>query len=329
MMRRYPVWLYRMAGHMKKHCTAAICSAMIGICAFFIPGNVHGADLSIGASVWYSWWDPYWSQVSDTVIFPDTKLKFGVLPRIKLKSDFSGGPLLSISVNDTWGLSASYAYGVYKGTVTSFLLNPLYYFIEQPVNTKREARRHEFSFFVTGRINNHVNLFGGVAYTGYLMHTDAEVFVPEQPFYYSYSHTIFHHFAGPEAGAYFTVPIVSTLYLLPGISCIFQFSSFAPEKRDFISDLINSLFMGKNTTLMYAGLNLTLSLAYYIRQANVTLALGGRFRYLWITDIDEGNFVADGDHEMFGGINLVAVYTFSLTGSPDRKKEDPPLPRLQ
>ncbi len=40
------------------------------------------------------------------------------------------------------------------------------------------------------------------------------------------------------------------------------------------------------------------------RRINVALALGGRFRCLGIADIEKKNCIADGRHEMPGGINL-------------------------
>lgn len=285
-------------------------TAIVLLCLLCSAGSVHGAQMGIGGSVRYCWWEPYWSQVSDTL----------VLPPIKLKSDFSGGPLLSIGINETWGIVTSYTYGVYRGTVTRLLLNPLYYYIEQPVTTKREAKRHDVDFLVSGRVNEYVNIFGGVAYSGYYMYTNASVL------FYSYSHRIFHHFAGPEIGAGFTIPLVSTLCLLPVVSCVFQFSRFTAGRRNPVSDIINTAVMGTGTTLLYAGLDLALSLAYHIRQINMTIALGGRFRYLWITDIDKGGFVANDRHDMYGGINLLVVYSFSLTASRAGEKDGPALP---
>ena len=300
---------------MKSKYAAVICVAAISLSLLFSSKDILGADLGIGATVWYAWWTPYWSQVSDT----------RALPRIKMDSDFSGGPLLSLSINETWGLSASYAYGAYEGRVTSFMLNPLFYFIEQPVTTKREAKRHDANFLVSGRPHKYVKLFGGVAYSGYSMHTRASVAVLS----YSFSLQIFHHLTGPMIGVECIIPLVSTLYLLPGISGVFQFSRFTDEKGNRISKFLNSRFGGTDTTLLYAGVDLTLSLAYYIRQINVTLALGGRFRYLWITDIGEKKFVANKLHDIFGGISLAAVYTFHLTAPSEPKMEDPiPLPQL-
>ncbi len=300
---------------MKSKCVTIICVAAISVSLLFPSKDLLGADLGIGATVWYAWWSPYWSQVTDTL----------VLPRIKMDSDFSGGPLVNLSINDTWSLSASYVYGAYEGRVTSFMLNPLYYYIEQPVTTKRKAKRHDSNFLVSGRPHKCVKLFGGVAYSGYSMYTRATVaFLP-----YSYSLRIFHHLAGPMIGVECIIPVVSTLSLLPGVSGVFQFSRFTDEKGNRISKFLNSRFGGTDTTLLYAGLDLTLSLAYYIRQINVTLALGGRFRYLWISTISNNNFVANKRHDMFGGINLAAVYTFHLTAPAEPKIDDPmPLSQL-
>jgi len=280
----------------------ALCTGIVVLAISFllVPADVRGACMGIGASVRYSWWDPYWSQVSDTRI----------LPRIKVKSDFSGGPVVSIGIDDTWGLFASYAYGKYEGGATSLLLNPLFYYIEQPVTTKRVARRHEFNLFVSGQVASRVKIFGGIVYSGYDMVTESSVL------FLAYSNRIFHHFAGPAAGVDFTIPLVSTLYLLPGVSAVFQFSRFVVDKNNIFSEAVNTRFGGTDTTLLYAGLNCTLSLAYYIQKIGLAVALGGRFHYLWIEDIDADNFVADGRHDLFGSIHLTLMYTFDLLKSP-------------
>ncbi|MBN2159576.1 MAG: hypothetical protein JW807_09285 [Spirochaetes bacterium] len=290
---------------MKRIFTTA--AGIAAVCIFMLMAqvNLNGADIGIGASVRYSWWGPYWSQASDTRI----------LPEIKLKSDFSGGAVVRVGINETWSLFSSYTYGIFTGTASSFLLNPLYYYIEQPVNTKREARRHDFNFFLSGRLNRHVRLFGGVVYTGYSMYTEAGVI------FFRYSYRIFHHFAGPSIGLDFSIPLVSTLYLLPSCSAVFQFSRFSTLEDDAISDFINKTFGGTDTTLLYAGLNVNLSLAYHIRQINLSLALGGYFHYLWIRDIDGGSFVADKRHDMFGGIQLAAVYTIRITALTEKSAE--------
>jgi hypothetical protein len=298
---------------MKKRCAVLISMAVISSSMVFVSKDAPAADLGIGGRVWYVWWAPYWSKVSDT----------RVLPRINMGSDFSGGPLLNFSINEIWGLSASYAYGVYRGRVTSLMLNPLYYYIEQPVTTKREVKRHDANLLVTGRAHRYVRLLGGVSYSGYSMNTRATVAV------LSYSLRIFHHLAGPVIGAECIIPLVSTLYLLPGVAGVFQFSRFVDYSGNRISAFINSRVGGADTTLLYAGLNLTLSLAYCINRINVTLALGGTFRYLWITDIGNNNFVAHKRHDMFGGLSLTAVYTFNFTDTAENKSGDPaPLPQL-
>jgi hypothetical protein len=68
---------------------------------------------------------------------------------------------------------------------------------------------------------------------------------------------------------------------------------------------------------------------YDINRINVTLTLGGRFRYLWITDIENKNFVSDNRHDMSSGLSLTAVYTFNFTDTAEKKPGDSaPLPQL-
>jgi len=278
------------------------------------PGDLPGAELGIGAAAWYGWWDPYWSQVSDT----------RVLPRIGIGPEFSGGPLLNFTFNDTWGLSASYTYGKYDGRVTSFMLNALYYYIEQPVTTRRDAERHDASFLISGRLHPLVKLYGGVIYSGYSMNTRASVAV------LSYSLRVFHHLAGPLIGVECGIPVASNLFLTPGVFGVFQFSCFVDESGNRTGAFLNARIGGTDTTLLYAGLDCTLSLAYCIRQINVTLAIGGRFRYLWISEIDKKSFIADGRHDMLGGISLAAMYTLSLTApAADREGERLPYQQLR
>src|SRR4030042_338382 len=263
---------------MKIYVIAAVCALIITTGAFLLPERSRAAEVEIGATVWYSWWEPYWTQVSDSII----------VSSYSAVSNFSGGPLLKIRFNDTWSIATSYTYGRYEGTASGILPAPLFYFIEQPYDSKREAKRHDFDFLVSGSVNTYMKIFGGVTYSGYEMNTKTSILA------FTFLQEIFHHFAGPAIGAGFTIPLISTPSLKRGVGGVFQFSSFVAEPGNAINDSINSIFGGTKKTLMYAGLNITLSLAYAIQRTNVTLVLGGRFQYLWIEKVRGKNFPAAG-----------------------------------
>ncbi len=117
------------------------------------------------------------------------------------------------------------------------------------------------------------------------------------------------------------LPLVSTLTLIPTVTWVMQFGTYNPNSG-FLYDLYNSLSGISRTTVMYYGPDVALSLAYTFKQAGITLALGGRFQYLMIKNIGSGGFPGDGYDDMFGGIDLMAVYSFTLTsGSPEGQEK--------
>jgi len=72
---------------------------------------------------------------------------------------------------------------------------------------------------------------------------------------------------------------------------------------------------------MYYGPDITLTLEYFIRQANITIALGGRFQYLMIKNIGSGGFPGDGSDDMFGGVQIMAMYSFTLSSRSQEGQE--------
>lgn len=285
---------------MKKYCSFLILSALMIFSASILPLHSLAADVSIGAAVWCAWWEPDWMNDPGRP----------VLKEFKGYPTAAGGPLVSVKIDETWSIDAAYLYGkfekerksIYFPINVPLIMIPLLISISQD----RWVERHEADFLITCSVHQHVNIFIGCKYSGYGIDEKLKIA------FYNQQSKNDNNYAGPMLGAKFRFPIISTLTLNPTITWVMQFGKWKPN-TGLLYEIYNSISGISRATVMYYGPDITLSLAYLIRRANITLALGGRFQYVIVKDIGSGGFPGDGGSEIFGGINLMATYSFSIT----------------
>jgi hypothetical protein len=292
---------------MKKYLSSVILSALMIFYSSILAIDSHAAEVSIGASVWCAWWSPYWTKKSEIPSFP----------ALKDYPTAAGGPLLSVKIGATWSVDAAYLYGKFENkragyipTIIPLLLIPMVVSISQD----RWTERHELDFKIAKSIHQYVNIFIGIKYSGYFADDQIKII------FFNMKSANDNNYAGPVLGVNLRIPLASTLTLRPAVSWVMQFGTCKPNTGLFY-DLYNSISGISRTTVMYYGPDITLSLAYLIRQANITLALGGRFQYLMIKNIGSGGFPGDGSDDMFGGINVMAMYSFTLSSGSQEGQE--------
>lgn len=114
--------------------------------------------------------------------------------------------------------------------------------------------------------------------------------------YMSFKMSFMEHLGyGPGAGISFVLPAGSNFFILGNVSALYLWGS---EKQDGFS----------SSDYKEYGMNSSLSIAYYIVPASVTLSLGGRYQMLK-TVFDEED--ADAIHQFYG-ITAAATYSFKI-----------------
>jgi hypothetical protein len=292
---------------MSKYFSILIASVLFVFTLSLVPEYSRAAEVNLGASVWCAWWNPYWMNKSEVPFSP----AFKGYPAP------AGGPLLSIKIDEQWGIEANYMYGKFENKRSGYipanvpiLMIPLLISISED----RWTERHELDFTISNSINAYVNIFGGIKYSGHFVDDQIKIVI------FTMKSGNDNNYAGPELGVRFRIPLVSTLSLVPTVTWVMQFGTYEPN-TGLIYNIYNSFSGISKTTIMYYGPDITLSIAYQIKQAHITLALGGRFQYLMIKNIGTGGFPGDGGYDMFGGVNIMAMYSFNVTSGSSEKLE--------
>ena len=245
-----------------------------------------------GLSLWYAWWEPYWVDAPDMLGVGSFDIDPGVL----------FGPVASLKFNEQWSMTTSFTFGSFKSSATGILLGIPGTFI----TIDRKATRYDFDLILEYRFNETIKLFGGLKYFGYNLKNDMKIIVGGFPV--PANSEVNHWNLGPGFGAIFTFPLGNNFYIITNINLIVMFGSLNIEYDNPIAEIIPS---NAGSTLMYYLGNAGLSLAYYVESINTTLALGGRFQYLFIDNLDTGS-MESGYSDMFFGITFSAMYVFDF-----------------
>lgn len=149
--------------------------------------------------------------------------------------------------------------------------------------TTREISRSDSDLILNYRLNGYFKIFAGGKYMAY-----------EMPDFK-------HRGLGPGAGISAVFPVVNSFYILGNISGLYLWGKHEQEDQ--------TEGTRKDDYNEY-GMNSSLSLAYYIEPASVTLSLGGRYQY-FKTDFEASPYQKDLTHHFYG-ITASATYSFSI-----------------
>ncbi len=217
---------------------------------FFTSAPSYAADITVGASTWYSWWD---FQPKDS---PD---KFEYDPA------FLYGPVIAVKLNDNFALNAVFLYGEFDGDykvdfggTTGWQTFP------------SKTKRYDSDTSVSYRLNSYFKLFGGFKYVAYKFSVDAE------PSFSLPDIEVENIAYGPAAGLSFVLPLVDNFFILANGSGMYLWGK---SKNSASTDTDGGGW----------GYNTTASVAYYIPAASMTLSLGGRYQFIrWETESNNG-----------------------------------------
>jgi len=247
---------------MKKHIFFISIIAILAVAT-----SAMAADITVGASTWYTKWE---------MKEKDTGSIFNFDPA------FLYGPALAVKFNDDLGLNSVFLYGKFDGS---------YNYGGAGIITNSETTRIDSDTSLSYRLNGVFKLFGGFKYMSYKFTTD------EVPSYYP-SFKVVNKGYGPAGGLSCIFPLVDSFYILANGSIMYLWGKHS-----------NNMASGSSDAKSY-GFNTTVSFAYYIPAASVTLSIGGRYQYLkWIADPNSVD--ADSKHKFYG-VTASATYTFDL-----------------
>lgn len=120
---------------MKASCR--VFSGVCLLCALLFPAVSGAADFSVGASVWYAWYNENQIDNSDPSVDPT----------------FLYGPMFALGFAPRWSLTAVFLYGVYDYPMTPGETEPL--------------RRYDSDIALNYSINRYIKVFGGAKVMGY------------------------------------------------------------------------------------------------------------------------------------------------------------------
>lgn len=149
--------------------------------------------------------------------------------------------------------------------------------------TTREISRSDSDLILNYRLNSYFKIFAGGKYMAY-----------EMPDFK-------HRGIGPGAGISAVLPLGSNFYILGNISGLYLWGEHKQEDQTegTRKDKYNEY-----------GMNSSLSLAYYIAPASVTLSLGGRYQY-FKSDFESSENQDDLTHQFYG-VTAAATYSFNI-----------------
>ena len=298
-------------------------------------------DISFGASVRYTEWMPPWinGMKKFSAYFPsgETSRQPHTLPlKInKFKFDpehkFLYGGALSISFLKRWSISSSFAIGsfqaVSKGAVLDNIILLLnlgdfpFYFIHTMY--EKEILKYDSDSLISCRVHDYVKIFIGFKYQGYKY--DEKLFFLVKggtSGFYGKGKANFINY-GPGLGFGLTIPLGKSFFLLYNISGSILIGS-AEYDYKYALLIPNLKLVGRYDDehfYSYCG-NTSLSLAYYIEAASITLALGGRYQVLYFKQKNkklQGFLDYNNKYDHFYGGTITVLYSFKIGGKKRKK----------
>lgn len=316
---------------MKQHIIKSILALFL-LLSSAIP-SFATTDLSIGGTAWYIWWRPAWlvARTSSEILLPFRMVTRENAWDFRTRSNIMGGPMLSLSFLERWGISSVFVIGKFRYVAEgpSTAIGVSFPDIKEALGFiykkyERDVVKWDSDSSLSCAINQYVKIFAGFKAQGYTykeIMTDFGIF-EGPPYIYRKLKDDVKGF-GPGLGIGITIPLTHNFFLMmnaSGIALWFQ------EKIDVNTSLVNDngtdyamlLLEHKGHIFSYGG-TAAMSLAYYIEKANITLALGGRYQLLYNTQ-KQGHWffndiamnIVDERFDHLYGVTFSAVYTIHM-----------------
>lgn len=283
--------------------------------------SARGSVFAIGFKCHYAWWDPVWSESLLTMPLRVSSIQLPGLTQnldMSTRANFLYNPAFSITLAERWSLSGSYIYGEYSYRGSQSLMK--FYDPDMMVYLVRhtlKVKKHDADLLVNYIITPWVKFFWGLKYQGYLMHDDIKDYMGMMSFSQiipiKFTDSIVFHSIGLGAGFSFAVRLVENFYLLPAVSLIALEGRDYSRSDDIFKRAVNVVFFGIDTTgnknyfTLFGG-SASLSFAYHIPQAHMTIDAGCRAQFLWYTETPRKNNRQK--YDLFYGPYLGVAFSF-------------------
>lgn len=215
----------------------ALCAVLFVLAC--VPAVSMAAMVSVGASTWYTWWDP-----SDDMLEYDTFLLYGPVLAVKLSQDFSLSTVLLVG-NTGGEVSADSVPDDYDWNL--------------------KVRRVDNDTALNYSLGSVFKLFAGCKVMWYRVTYN----LPDTSAYPTFTQgeevVTTELCIGPAAGVSATVNPFGNVFLMGNVSGMYLRSKYKDDQE------------GTSTFMLY-GYNAALSVAYYIPAASTVIALGGRYQ---------------------------------------------------
>lgn len=301
--------------------TGAIIALMMAMPAAAAPVSV-----SIGHSVWCSWWEPAWKDgknflppaspglaAANPVSLPNQINEF------RLKPALMHGPLISISFLDKWSVSTLFMYGKFRAISSGPRPQSLF----GKSRFKKEIDRYDSDSTINYSFNKIVKVFVGFKYQSYRYLEKVAYWSISELAVFRGQGTSRFESLGPGAGLGLTIPLPRNFFILGSLAASYFWGSAAYRYDDLYYYRISSgsynpaLFQYQKEYFTSIVGNGSLSLAYYLAPASLTLGLGGRYQVMWHMHEHKkrGFLYYNGRYDHFWGITISVVYSFTLGNS--------------
>lgn len=290
-------------------------------------------EIGLGGMVWFSWWEAPWTSGKSNRM-PPGSLKLLNIDTIPVAvptpiNDFRcnpmpiAGPAISLRFHPRLSLASVFMIGKYHAQSTGNFLSPFGVIVNS--RYKKNITKFNLDSSLSVGLTDVVKLFVGVKYQGYDYTEDIRF-----PNATLAGIAIANHARdrlrnlGPGFGVGLTFHLVDNLYLLCNAGGLVLFGHERYRYRwnsvFIVGATLLSLPTKFNNSRFYAsGGNASLSLAYAIPKAHLTLTFGGRGQVLYyvrkktgIRSLNEA-YNVHGKYDQIYGITFAAVYSIKLT----------------
>ncbi|MCU0848459.1 MAG: hypothetical protein MUD12_11285 [Spirochaetes bacterium] len=253
-------------------------------------GPARALEISAGPMAWYAWWSPYFKNYFQNRYSNRIKalhyMEYGEIylrSRWKESGSFLYGPAVSVKVSDEWSFSSVFTMGSpYGQTGGSMKLYPGPDIISQNVSLR--MKKYDSDTTVNYSPLPYLKIFCGFKYQGYSYSSrPLKTFLTSAPTaadFWLYNYTAESDGYGAGLGLGTVLPVAEDLYLLGNLSGVYMRSYVDWNEKAFSPLSLNAFMNRQNQKFNAAGMNGSLSLAYYITAASVTVSAGFRFQML-------------------------------------------------
>jgi len=249
----------------------------------------HAFNISVGASSWFSWWEPFWLKKKGVFERSDFNVNPGLLY----------GPILTLELNEKIHISSIFFFGQFK--MKGYRASYLGEFNYSKISTY--IMRYDSDTFMTYSILEYIKLIAGFKFLEFQ-------YEYKQKLYYSslyFTKKVKNKFDEycPAAGLSVSVPIIKDVFYL-----IISQSVLYAMGYTFSMDAFELKMPWRSPDKMTnrIGLNSGLNLSVMFKKVNIALTFGGRYQYFHIVKSNRSVSAYGSKDDHFAGINASFVY---------------------